>query len=630
VSLTGNLEDLPLLDILQIVSFSKKTGHLSILTRSGEGGIIFHDGLVVSAFTWDTFPIDTRVSALPQEKRLAFVRNRIEMALEQLIRLREGQFSFSLTESPPRKFGARDITLEMLPSGINPQQMLLDLARGIDEDRRDSSAALEATFARPDELQAPRDEDQGTTMPFFLRAAGTAQAAAEPPAETPPEPDVDVFYVEPDDAVLRAGAEPVPAPPLDPSPPNTTHSSGVLHMPEPRVAEAEAKGGAATRPIPVMPPPAAPASLPPAATAEPAASSLEAAPPPGHDAIRTLLVVDDEDLVRHVLTRWFVQAGYQVEEAESPEAAVKAGGRLSKAGEPFVLVTDLGMPTTGGSSFHGGFEVVKRLWKMNLRPPVLMMAESLDPTLKLRAKQMGISSFVFKPGLSKLNERQFEADLLAFADRLLADVIPRLCRPTAVRASASAPASKRAAPTLGPPTVEELSRQLEILQRRLQELRQPGDATQISILIMKVAREFFERGILFIIKNDEARGLGGFGLTPKGQNMNLLVREVAVPLGEPSVFAEVVSRGKLYSGPLPDGRWSRHVIGKIGRFRSRNVSVLPLLTHREAIALLFGDNPETGREFGRLDALEVFMQQAGVAIENVFLQRKLNSLQGKE
>ena len=68
-------------------------------------------------------------------------------------------------------------------------------------------------------------------------------------------------------------------------------------------------------------------------------------------------------------------------------------------------------------------------------------------------------------------------------------------------------------------------------------------------------------------------------------------------------------------------------MGKIGAFRSSSVALLPLVTHRETMALLFGDNPETGRGFGRLDILEVFINQAGVALENVFLQRKLSVLE---
>ena len=102
------------------------------------------------------------------------------------------------------------------------------------------------------------------------------------------------------------------------------------------------------------------------------------------------------------------------------------------------------MPASGGASFHGGFEVVKRLWKMNLRPPVLMMTESLNQSLRLRARQMGVQSFVFKPTLSKLNPRQFEADLSAFAAKLVADVLPRLAEAAAARPAPRAP--KKASP----------------------------------------------------------------------------------------------------------------------------------------------------------------------------------------
>ena len=45
------------------------------------------------------------------------------------------------------------------------------------------------------------------------------------------------------------------------------------------------------------------------------------------------------------------------------------------------------------------------------------------------------------------------------------------------------------------------------------------------------------------------------------------------------------------------------------------------------MALLLGDNPETGRDPARLESLEVFLDQAGTALENLLLQRKLQSLQ---
>jgi CheY-like chemotaxis protein len=600
LSLTGNLEDLPLLDILQIVSFSKKTGNLSIRTGEGEGGIVFREGFVVAAFNWDSVPLDPRFGALPEAQRSSVIRSRIEIALEQLVRLREGQFSFSLNDAPPRALGGRDLNLETLATGINPQELLLDLARGIDEDRRNSTALVEASFAQPDETSGdPAADREADAVAAFVRTIETP-AAPETPARrtlspTPPIP------VTPPAIPSRPPSPPAAAPPL-PTPPRP---------PSPPAAPAPASAPARRSPAPT------PAPLPEPATAPEA---------------RTLLLVDDEEEVRRILADWFKEGGYEVVEAEDPESAVKKGGKLGKAGVPFLLVTDLGMPTSGGSSFHGGFEVVKRLWKMNLRPPVLMMTESLNPSLQLRAQQMGIKSFVFKPGLSKLNPRQFEADLLAFANKILVDILPRMGRGLAPAPAPKATppgAAPAAQPEPSPPTHEELSRQFTILQRRLLDLREPADANQIAILVMKVAREFFERAILFLVKNDEARGLGGFGAAPKGENINLLVREVVIPLNEPSFFQDAVQAGKPLLMPLPKGRWSAYLMGKIGRFQSGTVALLPLVTHRETIALLFGDNPETGREFGRLEALEVFIDQAGVALENAFLQRKLQSLQNR-
>src|SRR5215212_3484279 len=156
MSLTGNLEDLPLLDILQIVSFSKKTGFLSIQSESGHGAIVFDGGFVVAAFTSQTPPLDPRARTLPPETRRTLLRGRIEMALEQLIRMREGLFDFSLTEVAPLEIAGRDIEFEQLREGINAQELMLDLARGMDEDRRDSTAAVEASFSEPPpEIAAP-------------------------------------------------------------------------------------------------------------------------------------------------------------------------------------------------------------------------------------------------------------------------------------------------------------------------------------------------------------------------------------------------------------------------------------------------------------------------------------------
>lgn len=535
MSLNGNLEDLPLLDILQIIAFSQKTGFLTVQTLLGEAALVFREGLIVSSFTWDSQPLDARSAALPEGERAVLIREGIEIALERLSRLRDGAFCFELTKEPPRVIGPHDLSRETLTGGLNPQELLLELAQGIDEDRRDSVAAVESAFASPE--------------PEVLE-----RVTAQEPG--PPE-DEEVMVIDVDDE-----GRPRDAPPI--------------------VSEV-------ARP-----------------------SAPEGATDERH---RLVLLLEDEDDVRGVLAGAFMRAGHQVVEAADPLSAFRKARGLADMGLPFVLVADRGMPTSDSASFDGGLEAVKRVQMAGLHPPILLMTDRMTRGLHARLRKLGVTNFVFKPGVSRLDHRQFEADLIAFAARIIEGVLPGL------EEIAEAP--------VGPPVSVALPRQLEnwdevaALQRRLEELNGPRDAFQVSTLVMKVAREFFERAVLFVVKDETLRGLTGFG-PAVGDEISLLARELIIPLGVPSVFEQVVASGESFVGALPEEAWAQ-LESTLGRFQSRAVALLPLVTHRETIALVLGDNPETGVELRSVETLTVFLNQAGLALENAFLERKLKA-----
>jgi CheY-like chemotaxis protein len=528
VSLNGNLEDLPLLDILQIVAFSQKTGFLTVKAPQGEAALVFREGLIVSAFTWDSQPLDAAAAALPADARAALTRQRIEIALERLSRLREGPFSFALTKEPPLALGSRDLSGETLHPGLNPHELLLELAQGIDEDRRASVAAVEAAFAEPE--------------PEVLE-----RVAAQAP-EGPEEQELVVVDLD-DESVLPS---PIPA--------------GV---------------------------------------------DVE------DHRHRIVLLLEDEEDVRRVLGQAFIRGGCQVVEAEDPLSAVRKGRGLADLGLPFVLVADRGMPSSDASSFDGGLEAVRRLQQAKLNPPVLLMTDRMNRTLHMRARKLGVERFVFKPGLSRLDPEQFEADLEAFVGRILEGVLPDL------EQIAEGPRPAARLPSVTLPRHLEGWDEVGRLQHRLEELHGPRDAFQVSTLVMKVAREFFERALLFVVKNDALRGLTGFG-TAAGDEISLLAREIVIPLDTPSVFERTVASRQAFIGLLPEAEWTR-LEPTLGRFRSGTVGLLPLLTHRETIALLFGDNPDTGSELRNLETLEVFLDQAGLVLENAFLDRKIKA-----
>lgn len=142
-------------------------------------------------------------------------------------------------------------------------------------------------------------------------------------------------------------------------------------------------------------------------------------------AAPSVLLVDDQERVRRVLSRCLVEGGYRVVEADDVDSAVKRGKALAAAGVRFVLVTNLNMPGTPRGSFRGGVEVIRRLEDLRPRPPVVMMADSESWSLSARTMQR-VSRVVIKPG-SRLDPEELAASIRTLAGRMVQEVLPRVC-----------------------------------------------------------------------------------------------------------------------------------------------------------------------------------------------------------
>ena len=150
MSLSGRIEDLPLLDIVQIVAFTQRTGYIRVETEVGVGAIVFRNGRVVACFAPGSSERVPRAALTPAEweKRLTAG---IAADLAALSRLREGNFGFVLSNEVPRQIEGYSLERETLAVGVDAQELLLDLARELDESRRDAATALAAPEGAPAE-----------------------------------------------------------------------------------------------------------------------------------------------------------------------------------------------------------------------------------------------------------------------------------------------------------------------------------------------------------------------------------------------------------------------------------------------------------------------------------------------
>lgn len=101
----------------------------------------------------------------------------------------------------------------------------------------------------------------------------------------------------------------------------------------------------------------------------------------------SILIVDDETIVRESLTKWFRQDGFRVEAAEHANAALK----LMEKGPWDVVILDIKMP---GMS---GLELLKRLREIDRNAQVIMATAFASVESAVTALKDGAFDYVTKP-----------------------------------------------------------------------------------------------------------------------------------------------------------------------------------------------------------------------------------------
>ena len=175
---------------------------------------------------------------------------------------------------------------------------------------------------------------------------------------------------------------------------------------------------------------------------------------------------------------------------------------------------------------------------------------------------------------------------------------------------------------------EDSSKQLMTLKSMFDELRFPTATAEVTLLILRYSSEVVNRAVLFMAKKDEVRGLGQFGIElGKGLSPDQVVRNIRIPLSSPSLFLNVIENRRSYLGPLEDLEQNAILIERLGGIRPDTVLAIPLIVDNKVALIVYGDNLPERRAIKGTETLEIFMNQAGMALEKALLEKKLAELQ---
>ncbi len=552
MSLVGNLADLGLGEILQIVSLSRKSGVLTLQSRGRQGVVVFRFGQVIRATSStikyylgeellkrkvvDQECLNKALQAqqtgayrerlgtiliqkfsIPAEKIEDVVREQIERVVYSFFSWDEGNFEFELQDDVETIDDSKIDPLQfMLEQGLNPQFLAMEGSRLIDE-KRHRGDALDDEYIPP--------------------------------------------YSEVSDEVETG----------------LPHSS-----PEPSPA-----------------------------AQEPCASEI--------------VIVEDNHAVRDFLSGLLISSGNSVFTfAKSEEALITIDTLFREGRRPFVLL-DLIMPRMDGSGILGGLELLELIHSNFPELSVLVMSDYRNSDAERRIREAG-AEFMLKPKLDELSgpdaSRLFVAKITGALDR-------------------AASGAKEENPSTDVNLGDELRLELgdmgdqhsstvvpstgiSILRGMLEELNDPGLGGGVILLLLRFASEFVGRSVIFLVKQTHVVGIGQFGIETKDSFADKAIRSLRIPVDEESLFSRVFEhKGSLKTVP-ERSEWNDYFFEKLGGV-PKEIFLGPLISEGEVVAILYGDNLPDGKPLGDTDSLEIFLSQAGVAMEKALLTQRLKS-----
>jgi CheY-like chemotaxis protein len=340
---------------------------------------------------------------------------------------------------------------------------------------------------------------------------------------------------------------------------------------------------------------------------------------------QSLILVDDDRATRDALEALLDGDGYEViSHSRSDEAFVLIDSLYRRGEHPLILV-DLIMPRIDGSGILGGLELLERVWNSFPDLRLLVMSDHYNAEAERRVSELGyphiikprrsqisdsaaMEEFAFRlrEALSRLGNGEGHPDLsglINLGDELRLELGDEF---TATTEEETAPGSG-----------------MTLLRGMLEELHDPALGGGITLLVLRFAAEFMGRAVIFMVMGEEVVGLGQFGLDDRGGTADERVRSLRIPRGEPSLFTGILAaKHPAVVRPEPN-EWNRYLFDRLGGGVPHEVFLGPIVSEGNTVAILYGDNLAERRPIAGTEALEIFLSQAGIAMEKALLERRL-------
>ncbi len=173
--------------------------------------------------------------------------------------------------------------------------------------------------------------------------------------------------------------------------------------------------------------------------------------------------------------------------------------------------------------------------------------------------------------------------------------------------------------------VESFSGEIGRVHRQLDVLAREIHTSSVTGRLLEFVAERLDRGILFLVRGDQLRGVGGFGEGKDGEPIGPHAVELKLPLEAHSPLRRAIEERRSLLCELGRSDGERKLYERIGAPEPPDCLLLPLCSSEAVLAVVYADNGFTGRPIRDYLMLEVLAKQAGLALENSLLRRRLGA-----
>jgi len=585
MAFTGDLEHLPIVDIIQLVHTTRKSGIFSVKGSKGESKIVFRKGYIVGANHIDNsvrigtvlvktgaITIDdlkkamgvmknadknrmpilatlVQTGTLKREDALRGLKKLVEMTIVELMSWTKGTFTFDTDTIVVVSEGEEDLE-------VDAQMVLMEALRIFDERERDRAAgkevpSFEALFAD------------------VLPEEGADETKGERPAVT-----ADDLGLADLDRLERKIPRPVSE--MEIFDPVAIHREKIKELlPGFSLEEQEAFVSFLRKSM--------------AGKVAPDAAAKQAS--------KAVVIFSCDTLISHSVMSLCNDEGILVFATDDEKELDRMVSQCLLSGRMPVVVFDNPVKSQGGFSREKIASLREEVSGKYSAVPVVQFASPQDSDFILQSYHEGVRAVLPKPTKEDRRETYIQ-DTIKFLDAFRSYVKSF---------------------QHGYDDADIYGKKLKEGITSLRGITTPSDA---ALVVLTAVSEMFERAVTLVVRASELIGERAIGISSEKSMGPTPADRLKIQLSKPSVFRDVIEKGRVYYGESGDATL-RTFFTEIGKPLSPAIVLLPLISDQKVVAVIYGDFGQKDASPVRLDMLEILSQQAGIVLEYAIFRRQV-------